>query len=135
MELELQVAARDLVEPARLADEREGAAVPEHHAARAVIAGGDVALEVAVLEGVVFHVGGEVFERGVERGPFGHGPGFQHAIDLQAKVVMQAGSVVALHAEVVACGLRRAGSGSRFRRLLEAAFGGVLLARHGSSTW
>ena len=43
-----------------VAEQFEIAAVPQHHAAAAVVARGDVALEIAVLHGVIFHVRGEV---------------------------------------------------------------------------
>ena len=42
----------------------------------------------------------EVLDGGIERRAFRHGPGFQHAIDLQPEIVMQARGVVPLHTEV-----------------------------------
>ena len=63
VQAEFQVAARDLLRAGSVAQQFEGAAVPQHHAAGAVIARGNVALEAAVLHGVIFHVGGEVFQR------------------------------------------------------------------------
>ena len=131
VQAEFEVAARDLIRAGRLADQLEGAAVPQHHAARPVIALGNVALEAAVIHGVILHMGGEVFQAGVERGAFGDRPGFQHAIDFQAEIVMQARGVVPLHTEIIG---RAGGHGSRgrLRGVRKTTFGGVLLERHKS---
>src|ERR1035438_9970515 len=62
-------------------------------------------------------------------------PGFQDAIDLQAKVVVEAGGIVPLHTKR-GFGRRRALTGRRrrFGRFLEAAFRGVLVERHNPLT-
>src|ERR1019366_6016060 len=108
---------------------------PHHHAPPAVIAGRNIAFEISVLQGVVFHVRREHLHRGIERWPLGYGPGFQDAIDLQAKVVVEAGGIVPLHTKrgfgrrrALTCGRRR------FGRFLEAAFRGVLVERHNPLT-
>ncbi len=51
---------------------------------------------------MIFDHGGQALGRGIERRPFGHGPGLEHAVHFQAEVVMQAGSIVPLHTESVA---------------------------------
>ena len=99
VEAELQVAARQLALGVAVAQQLERAAVPQHHAARAVVAGGDGALEIAVFDGVVLHMRRQVIHRRVERGPLRNGPGFQHAVDFQPEIVMQPGGVVPLHTE------------------------------------
>ena len=115
VQAEFQVAARQLFGPGGVAQQFERAAVPQHHAARAVVAGRNVAFEIAVLDGVVLDMGGEVLHRGIERRALGHGPGFQHAVDFQPEIVVQPRGIVPLHAEVIAGALavlrRRGGSG------------------------
>src|ERR1022692_2459657 len=131
VQAELEIAAGELGGGVSVAQQVEGAAVPEHHAAPAVVAGGNIAFEIAVFHGVVFDVGGEDLDSGIERGPLGHGPGFQDAVDLQAEIVMQACGIVTLHTKV-GFGRRRAltGGGWRLGRFFEAAFGSVLVERH-----
>src|ERR1019366_6424314 len=97
VQAELQIATRQLGIGGDVAQQVERAPVPQHHAAPAVIAGRNIAFEIAVLQGVVFHVRREHLHRGIERWPLGYGPGFQDAIDLQAKVVVEAGGIVPLH--------------------------------------
>ena len=46
---------------------------------------------------MIFHLHGQAFVGGIERWSFGNGPGFEHAIHLQAKVVMQARGAMFLH--------------------------------------
>src|ERR1019366_4743058 len=128
---ELQIAARQLRLARDIAQQVERAPVPQHPAAAAIVAGRDIAFEIAVLQGVVFHVRGEDLDGGIERRPLGDGPGFQDAIDLQAKVVVQPRGIVPLHTKIrfgrwiaLPDGRRRLG------RFLEAAFRGVLVERH-----
>jgi len=128
---EFQIAARQLLRPRNAAQQVERAAVPQHHAARSVVARRDVAFEIAVFDGVVFHVRGEMLHRGVERRPLGHGPRLQHAIHLQPEIVVQPRGIVPLHAKEIAGGLALP-VGRRFGRLLETAFGGVFIQRHKS---
>src|ERR1019366_7305539 len=131
VQAELQIATRQLGIGGDVAQQVERAPVPQHHAAPAVIAGRNIAFEIAVLQGVVFHVRREHLHRGVKRRPLGYGPGFQDAIDLQTKIVVQARGIVPLHTKI-RFGPRRAlaGGGRRFGRFLEAAFRGVLVERH-----
>ena len=66
------------------------AAVPEQHRAAAVLALGDHALEAAVLDRVVLDLHGEALLGRVEARPLGHGPALEHAVELEAEVVVQA---------------------------------------------
>ena len=100
VQAELQIAARELLFDRRIAEQFPRAAIPEHDAARAVIAGGNVAFELAVFERMILHFRGQVFGERLERRAFGNGPGNQHAADLQAEIVMQARGIVPLHVEV-----------------------------------
>ena len=50
------------------------AAFPQHHRAAAILALGDRALEVAVVEGMVLDLHGQATIGRVQRGPLGHGP-------------------------------------------------------------
>ena len=101
MEAKLGIAARQLFRAGDAAQQLESAAVPKHHAACAVVAGRNVAFEIAIFERMIFHVSREVLGAGIEGRPFGNGPRFQHAVDFEAEVVVQAGGIMALHAEVV----------------------------------
>ena len=77
---------------------RPGAEVPEHHDAGAV-AGRDDAFELAVVERVILDVHRQALGRGIERRPLRHRPRQQHAVVLQAEVVVQVAGEVLLHAE------------------------------------
>ena len=65
--------------------------------AAAVLTGRDDAFEVQVLDGVVLDVEGGALHRGVEGWPLGDRPAREHAVDLEAQVVVQAPGAVALH--------------------------------------
>src|SRR5690606_31034669 len=98
---------------------------------------GNDALEAAIGHRVVLGADRQPLFAGIERGPLGNGPADQHAVDLEAEIVVQAGSIVLLHDK-----LRRAraapGDGAPgFGRLLEVALGvvgrdtGHEILRHG----
>ena len=77
---------------------------------------------------MIFHLHGQALVGGIERRALGHGPRFQHAVHLQAKVVVQARGAVLLHHEaplLALADLRR-----RLGRLLEIAFPFVFFERH-----
>jgi len=94
-----------------------GSAVPHLHRAGAVVAGGDGALEGSVIERVVLDLDGEAFDEGVAGRGLGHGPGLEHAVDLDAEVVVEARRGVALD---------QIGQGGRLRLALAAGrLGGV----------
>jgi hypothetical protein len=101
VQAEFQVAALDLRLAGRVAEQLERSAIPKHDAAAAVLALGDVALEISVFERVIFDVDGQDLGERFERGAFGDGPGFQRAVDLKTEIVVQARGVVALHAEKI----------------------------------
>src|SRR5207302_9028130 len=90
------------------------------------------ALEIAVLDGVVFYMRRQMLDPRVQRRTFGHCPGLQNTIDRQPEIVMQPGGVVPLHAEIIGTVFARDLGGSGFGRVLEPAFGGILFERHKS---
>src|SRR5258708_10103207 len=53
---------------------RPVAAVPNHHRTAAVLSFGDGALEVAILERMIFDLDGEALFAGIERGTASHRP-------------------------------------------------------------
>ena len=83
------------------------APVPDDHVAAAVLALGDDALEVEVLDRVVLDVHREPPRLRVERRPLRHRPAGQHAVDLEPEVVVQAAGPVALHDEPATVALDR----------------------------
>ena len=86
------------------------APVPDHHRASAVLALGDQALEVVVVGGVIFDVGGQPPLGWIEGWPFGDRPGDEYAFHLQPEVVVQPGGPMLLdHEALVAAGNLSAG--------------------------
>ena len=78
---------------------------------------------------MILHMHGKSLVIGIKRRAFRDSPRFQHAVHFKAEVVMQAGSVVALHDESVLrffLDFRR-----RFGRFFEAPFSFVLVEGHG----
>ena len=105
------------------------AAVPDPHRARAVVAVGDVALEVEVLERMVFGVHREMVPLRRRRDALRHRPREEHSVVLEAEIPVQRARVMLLHDEARPFGRRRARGGvtARFRRRVEVALGAVLL--------
>jgi len=103
-------------------------AVPEHDGARAVLALRDHVLERAVVEGVVLDVHREALVVRVEGRALRHGPAQQHAVKLQAEVVVQARRRVLLDA--VGEPAARADLARRLRRAREVALLPVVLEGH-----
>src|SRR4051812_31463738 len=68
---------------------RPDALVPEEHLARAVLLFRDHAFELAVLKRMVFGLHGEALVAGIEARALRYRPALQHALELEAKVVMQ----------------------------------------------
>ncbi len=91
-----------------------GPAVPDLHRSRAVLARGDVAVEVEVLERVVLGPDREVVSARVRRDALGDRPGGQRAVVLEPQVPVQRAGVVLLHDEP------RGGCRRRPRRLRRA---------------
>ncbi len=75
------------------------AGIPDEDGPGPVLTLGDDALELRVAQRMVLGGYGQAFLTGVGRRPFGHGPGLQHTVDLQAKVIVKPGSVVPLNDE------------------------------------
>src|SRR5690606_18437866 len=73
------------------------AAVPEHHGAAPVLTLGDQAFEVAVLERVILRAHREALHRGIGDGSLRHGPAQEHAVPLEAEVVVEPPRRVLLH--------------------------------------
>ena len=107
-ELEL---AGGIVRP-RVADRLPGAPVPEHDRAAAILALGDGALERAVVERMVLDMDGEPALGRVQARALRHRPALQHAVQLEAEVVVQASRCMLLHHEAETLG----GPPSRSRR-------------------
>src|SRR5262249_23032805 len=103
-ELELELAALDLLARGLGLHEPEAAGVPHDRRPRAVVALGDHAFEVAILERVVFDVHGQALLVRAHRGPLGYGPALQHAVDLKAQVVVEPSRRVLVHDEAAAPG-------------------------------
>ena len=111
---------------------RPGAAVPQHDDAGAV-AGGDDAFELAVLDRVILDVHRQPLGRRVERRSLGHRPGEQHAVVLQAEVVVEVAGQVLLDAEEARRAARRGAVrvvARRLGRLREVALALVVVERH-----
>src|SRR4029450_229914 len=107
-QLELQLAALDLLGRGLGLPRLEAAGVPYDRRPRAVVALADDPLEAAVLERVVFDVHREALLVGAHRGPLGHGPALQHAVDLEPQVVVELPRRVLVHDEASAAGRARA---------------------------
>src|SRR3546814_10582581 len=77
------------------------AAIPEHHRAAAILALRDDAFEIAIAERVVLGMDREAPVRRVQARALGHGPALQHAVELEAEVVVQPACGVLLDDEAV----------------------------------
>ncbi len=98
-DLHLELAARELIERLLRLARAVPAVVPHDDRARSVVAGGDDALEVAVLDRVILDVHREPLLLRVPRRSLGHRPALEHAVHLEAQVVVQAPRGVLLHHE------------------------------------
>src|SRR3954447_9303769 len=96
MESELEVA---LLEPARGVVRLPIAAVPEQDSPAAILAFGNGAFEVAVVERMIFDLDGQPLVTRIERWAFGHRPGFEHTVEFQPEIIMQPAGVVLLDHE------------------------------------
>src|SRR5262249_10279377 len=75
------------------------AAVPDDYAARAVVAGWDHSLEVAVLERVIFDSDRESLVVLIVARTAGDGPRSEHTVHLEAEIVMKLSGRVLVHDE------------------------------------
>jgi hypothetical protein len=109
---------------ARIADGGPPAAVPHDDTARSVVAGRNDALEVAVLQRMILDVHGEPLVGRVERRSLGHGPGHEHAVELEAEIVVQMARGMLVNHEELASGLGPAAR--RLGRSVELALRAVV---------
>ena len=111
-------------------------AVPDHDRAAAVLAARDDALEAGVVERMIFGRHRETLDRGIERGPLRDGPRQEHAVPLEAEVVVEPGRAVLLdHVRerfppAPALGPRA----GRLRRDAEASLRAIPLKRHAAAS-
>src|SRR6202035_2254987 len=141
LELELELALAPRLERLALLG-APGAAVPEQHGAAAVFPGRDDALEGAGIDRVVLDLPRQPLLVRIQARPFRHRPALQHAVHLQAEVIVQAARGMLLHHEGGPGGrCRRAAPGPlaarRLRRAREVPLPPILLERHGlrRSAW
>ena len=87
VELELEMSLRVAV--VGVAFRNPGSAIPQHHRAAAVLLRRDDAFEGPVLDRMVLDVHRQALVGGVEAWPLGHRPAQQHAVELEAEVVVQ----------------------------------------------
>src|SRR6266436_2782795 len=92
--------------------DEEAATVPNHNGSGAIAAFGDFSFKAAIFERMIFGLNGQAFVGCVERRTFGDGPGFESAVDGQAKIVMEASCGMLLHDKNVFGG--ETGSGGAF---------------------
>lgn len=105
-ELEAQMAF--LITALRVFQRLPYAAIPHHHLAGTVLMRRNHAFKIAVGQRMVFYMHGQTFYARIKAGAFGHGPAFEHAIQFQPEVVMQAGGVVFLNYIMQYCARRPA---------------------------
>ena len=113
--------------------------VPDDDVARPVLLRRDDPFEIEVFDGVVLDVDGHAPRLAVEAGALRDGPADEHALDLEAEVVVQPGRAVALDDEPPGRAGRSAGAGSgvlpksRLRRYSSRGMWGVCQPRPGSA--
>ena len=99
------------------------AAVPQHDRAAAILALGDRAFEVAVVERMVLHLDRQALVGRIERRALRHRPGLEDAIVLQAEIVVQPGGRMLLDDEARVLGRPNLGLAARLGGFLEIALG------------
>ena len=107
-------------------------AIPHDNGAGPVVALGNDAFEVAVLERVVLDFDGQALVRRVGGRSFGNGPGFEHPVHLQPQIPVQARRIVHMHNQQAA--LLGPGLGdepARLGRAIERSFRTILRERVG----
>ena len=109
-------------------------AVPHHHRASAILALRDNSFEVFIFDRMIFHFHCEMFFTSFPRQPFRQRPRFQHALHLEAEIVMQTARSVFLNDKTRrALDFRRQRLASCWLNgLLEVAFPLVFFERHSS---
>ena len=112
-----------------LLEELVGAPIPDLDGARAVLALGDLALEVRVLERMVLDVHGEVALARLERDALRHRPARERTVPLEPEVVVEPPRSVPLDDEDRLL-LPLLAAGERLRCALRIAFVPVFLETH-----
>ncbi len=98
-QLQLQLAALVLVEWVLGLERAEPTPVPHDDRSRAIVPRRDHSLEIPVFERVVFDVDGQSLLLDMGRGPLGHRPALQGAVQLQPQVVVHVPGPVLLDDE------------------------------------
>src|SRR5256885_16053574 len=88
-EFELEVAFGELLVSAEIALDFVRAFIPDNDFATAVLPLGNGAFKFAVIIWMIFDLNREALVGRIHRRAFGHGPGFEDTVQLQAKVVVQ----------------------------------------------
>src|SRR5579871_4721315 len=78
-----------------------GALVPQHDGAPTVLPLGDDSFKAAIFHGMVFDLHGQPLIRDNIAGSLGNGPGFEHAIPAEAKIIVKVGRGMLLYAKRV----------------------------------
>jgi hypothetical protein len=99
-ERELQVAALQTFVRVALGD--PDAAVPQLDRAAAILALGNGAFEVAIVERMILDLDGQPLVVRIERRAARHRPGLEHAVELEPEIIVQACRIVALDHEAQA---------------------------------
>ena len=97
--VETEGEAAFLVSLVRIAFRLPGPAIPQQNGAAAVLAFGDGAFEIAVIERMILDMDREALLAFDEARPLRHRPAFEDAVELKAEIVVQAGGVVLLDDE------------------------------------
>ena len=71
---------------------RPETAIPHLHGAAAIFTFRDRAFEVAIVEGMIFHLYRQAFVGGIDRRALGDCPRLEDAVQLQSQVIVQDGS-------------------------------------------
>src|SRR5262249_21219149 len=100
-------------------------AVPQLYRAAAVLAFGDRALEISVVQRVVFYFDRQALVRGIQGRTSGHRPGFEYATELKSEVVVQPARRVLLNDVAQLPGGGDRASTARLRGLVEIPLGAV----------
>ena len=128
-ELDVEPAGAQLLGRRGALQQAVPAAIPHDDGAGAVVAVGDDALEVGVLDRVVLDVHGQALFLRAQRRPLGHRPALQHAVHLEAQVVVQpAGGVLLDDEEAPVLDAGRAGRPRPRAERLGRALGIALLS-------
>ena len=106
----------------RIAFGNPGATIPELHRAAAILALGNRAFEIAIVEWVILDLDGQALVVRIERGSARYRPGLEHAIEFEPEIVMQPRRIVALDDEAQPLPLRDSRFAGRLGGQAEVAF-------------